>query len=77
MDSQQMIIHRGIKMPKPVLSVEFNIPHDFTGRVVIHIENGLVTGKRRLSDDECICSIDSFIKIARDMELRLKEISND
>lgn len=38
MDSQQMIIHRGMKMPKQVLSVEFNIPPDFTGRVVIHIK---------------------------------------
>ncbi|ELJ4824696.1 hypothetical protein RTS15_003356 [Salmonella enterica] len=77
MDSQQMIIHRGIKMPKPVLSVELNTPPDLTGCVVIHIENGRVTGERRLLDDEHICSMDSFIKIARDMELRLKEISND
>ncbi|EBA8670562.1 hypothetical protein B6171_002554 [Salmonella enterica subsp. enterica serovar Miami] len=74
---QQNIVHRDVSIPLPALNIELFIPPDFTGRVVLYIENGRVTCERRLLDDEHICSLDTFIELARDMELRLKEISND
>lgn len=74
---QQNIVRRDVSIPLPALNIELFISPDFTGRVVLYIENGRVTCERRLLDDEHICSLDTFIEMARDMELRLKEISND
>ncbi|EAW1318435.1 hypothetical protein AHX51_07340 [Salmonella enterica subsp. diarizonae] len=62
---------------RQTLNIELFVPSDFTGRVVLYIENGRVTCERRLLDDEHICSLDTFIELARDMELRIEEISND
>ncbi|MGY6355643.1 hypothetical protein [Citrobacter amalonaticus] len=77
MTSQQTIMH-GIQIPPPpVLNVDLHVLPDFTGRVVLYIENGRVTCDRRLLDDEHICALDTFIEMAREMELRLEEISND
>lgn len=61
----------------PVLNVDLHVLPDFTGRVVLYIEKGRVTCDRRLLDDEHICALDTFIEMAREMELRLEEISND
>lgn len=74
---QQNIVRRDVSIPLPALNIELFISPDFTGRVVLYIENGRVTCERRLLDDEHICSLDTFIEMARDMELRLEEISND
>ncbi len=63
--------------PPPVLNVDLHVLPDFTGRVVLYIEKGRVTCDRRLLDDEHICALDTFIEMAREMELRLEEISND
>lgn len=76
MASQQTIIH-GMQIPHPVLNVDLHVLPDFTGRVVLYIEKGRVTCDRRLLDDEHICALDTFIEMAREMELRLEEISND
>ncbi|EPL3985319.1 hypothetical protein M5Q85_001456 [Citrobacter freundii] len=76
MTSQQTIMH-GVQIPPPVLNVDLHVLPDFTGRVVLYIENGRVTCDRRLLDDEHICALDTFIEMAREMELRLEEISND
>ncbi|EBB1559919.1 hypothetical protein AB2475_14410 [Salmonella enterica] len=73
---QQNIVHRDVSIPLPALNIELFISPDFTGRVVLYIENGRVTGDRRLLEDEHICSMDTFIEMAREMELRLEEISN-
>ncbi|HFW5273470.1 TPA: hypothetical protein ACIBWY_004638 [Salmonella enterica subsp. enterica serovar Bullbay] len=73
---QQNIVHRDMSIPLPALNIELFISPDFTGRVVLYIENGRVTDDRRLLDDELICSMDTFIEMAREMELRLEEISN-
>ncbi|MDU2847572.1 hypothetical protein [Citrobacter sp.] len=75
MASQQTIMH-GVQNPSPVLNVDLHVLPDFTGRVVLHIENGRVICDRRLFDDEHICSLATFIEMAREMELRLEEISN-
>lgn len=76
MFSQQTIM-QGMQIPRPVLNVDLHVLPDFTGRVVLYIENGRVTCDRRLLDDEHICALDTFIEMAREMELRLEEISND
>lgn len=73
---QQNIVHRDVSIPLPALNIELFISPDFTGRVVLYIENGRVTGDRRLLEDEHICSMDTFIEMAHEMELRLEEISN-
>ncbi|HAG5257471.1 TPA: hypothetical protein G8577_003707 [Salmonella enterica] len=74
---QQNTVRRDVLVPLPALNIELFISPDFTGRVVLYIENGRVTCERRLLDDEHICSLDTFIELARDMELRIEEISND
>lgn len=74
MTSQQTIMH-GIQIPIPVLNVDLHVLPDFTGRVVLYIENGRVTCNRRLLDDEHICALDTFIEMAREMELRIEEVT--
>ncbi|EMM0437632.1 hypothetical protein RVY09_001562 [Citrobacter freundii] len=76
MASQQTMLYQGVLIPRPVLNVDLHVPPDFTGRVVLYIESGRVTCDRRLFDDEHICSLDTFIEMAREMDLRLEEISN-
>ncbi|HGH5978352.1 TPA: hypothetical protein ACJI8J_001717 [Kluyvera georgiana] len=70
MISQQNVSQSG----RPVLNVDLHVLPDFTGRVVLYIENGLVKCDRRLFPDEHICSLDTFIEMARDMELRIAEV---
>ncbi|MDU1655953.1 hypothetical protein [Leclercia adecarboxylata] len=72
MISQQNVSQSG----RPVLNVDLHVLPDFTGRVVLYIENGQVKCGRRLFPDEHICSLDTFIEMARDMELRIQETSN-
>ncbi|MGQ9453132.1 hypothetical protein ACP4QI_016855 [Leclercia sp. TB492] len=76
MAGQQMILCRGVQIPSPVLNIDLHVLPDFTGRVVLYIENGQVKCDRRLFPDEHICSLDTFIEMARDMELRIQETSN-
>ncbi|HGF0771436.1 TPA: hypothetical protein ACF7ZB_003801 [Kluyvera georgiana] len=76
MAGQQMMMYRGVEIPRPVLNIDLHVLPGFTGRVVLYIENGKVKADRRLSDDEHICALDTFIEMARDMELRLQEVSS-
>ncbi|CAD5353262.1 hypothetical protein [Citrobacter farmeri] len=55
--------------------MDLHVLPDFTGRVVLYIENGRVTCDRRLLDDEHICALDTFIEMAREMELRIEEVT--
>ncbi|MFO5795474.1 hypothetical protein, partial [Klebsiella pneumoniae] len=57
----------------PVLNVDLHVLPDFTGRVVLHIENGRVICDRQLFDDEHICTLATFIEMARDAGLRIEE----
>ncbi|HFK3038897.1 TPA: hypothetical protein ACGZNK_002565 [Salmonella enterica subsp. enterica serovar Meleagridis] len=75
--TSQQIIMPGMQIHPQVLNVDLHVLPDFTGRVVLYIEKGRVTCDRRLLDDEHICALDTFIEMAREMELRLEEISND
>lgn len=59
---------------RPVLNIDLHVLPDFTGRVVLYIEKGKVKRDRRLSPDEHICALNTFIEMARDMELRIAEV---
>jgi hypothetical protein len=71
MANQQTMLYQGVLIPRPVLNVDLHVLPNFTGRVVLHIENGRVICDRRLSDDEHICSLATFIE----MELRFEEVA--
>ncbi|EEC5247516.1 hypothetical protein WO48_17780 [Salmonella enterica subsp. enterica] len=73
---QQNIVHRDVSIPLPALNIELFISPDFTGRVVLYIENGRVKCDRRPLDDEHICALDTFIEMAREAGIRFEEISN-
>ncbi|EPY4330032.1 hypothetical protein ACXDJA_005902 [Klebsiella variicola] len=73
MNNQQTMLYQGVLIPPPVLNVDLHVLPDFTGRVVVHIENGRVICDRRLFDDEHICSLATFIEMARDAGLRIEE----
>lgn len=76
MNSQQMMTYCGMQIPPPVLNIDLHVLPNFTGRVVLYIENGRVICDRQLLDDEHVCSLDSFIEIAREAGIRFEEISN-
>ncbi|ECS7436810.1 hypothetical protein ACC901_001496 [Salmonella enterica] len=75
MNNQQTMLYQGVLIPRPVLNVDLHVLPDFTGRVVLHIENGRVICDRRLLDDEHICSVQSFIELAREAGLRIEEVA--
>ena len=74
MINNQTMLYQGVQVPVPVLSVDLHVLPDFSGRIVLYIENGQVKCDRRLSPDEHICALDTFIEMARDMELRIAEV---
>ena len=61
---------------RPVLNLDLHVLPDFTGRVVLYIENGDVKCDRRLFPDEHICTLETFIEMAREMELRIQETTH-
>lgn len=75
MTNQQTMLYQGVQIPRPVLNVELYVLPDFTGRIVLYIENGKVKCDRRLLEEEHICALDTFIEMAREMELRIEEVA--
>lgn len=75
MANQQTMPYQGVLIPRPVLNVDLHVLPDFTGRVVVHIENGRVICDRKLFDDEHICSLPTFIEMAREAGLRIQELT--
>ncbi|MDU2939105.1 MAG: hypothetical protein E7B59_08050 [Enterobacteriaceae bacterium] len=75
MTNQQTMLYQGVQIPRPVLNVDLHVLPDFTGRIVLYIENGKVKCDRRLLEEEHICALDTFIEMAREMELRIQEVS--
>ena len=73
MNNQQTMLYQCVLIPRPVLNVDLHVLPDFTGRVVVHIENGRVICDRQLFDDEHICLLATFIEMARDAGLRIEE----
>ncbi|WP_279511380.1 hypothetical protein [Klebsiella pneumoniae] len=73
MNNQQTMLYQGVLIPRPVLNVDLHVLPDFTGLVVLHIENGRVICERQLFDDEHICTLATFIEMARDAGLRIEE----
>lgn len=72
--NHRIIPHNGMSIPLPVLNVDLHVLPDFTGRVVLYIEHGHVKCDRRLTDDEHICALDTFIEMAREAGFPLKDI---
>ncbi|ENU5822648.1 hypothetical protein [Klebsiella pneumoniae] len=68
MNNQQTMLYQGVLIPRPVLNVDLDVLPDFTGRVVVICD-------RQLFDDEHICSLATFIEMAREMELGFEEIA--
>ena len=50
MNNQQTMLYQGVLIPRHVLNVDLHVLPDFTGRVVLHIENGRVICYRQLFD---------------------------
>ncbi|MBW3371630.1 hypothetical protein [Klebsiella pneumoniae] len=73
MNNQQTMLYQCVLIPPPRLNVDLHVLPDFTGRVVVHIEHGRVICDRQLFDDEHICSLATFIEMARDAGLRIEE----
>ncbi|PXJ47778.1 hypothetical protein DMR33_10180 [Klebsiella pneumoniae] len=73
MNNQQTMLYQGVLIPRPVLNGDLHVLPDFTGRVVLHIENGRVICDRQLFDDEHMCTLATFIEMARDAGLRIEE----
>lgn len=46
-------------LPSPEIS------HPYKQRLIIHMENGLVTHQRPVLDNEHVCTIEAFLDIAR------------
>lgn len=65
--------HRGVNIQAPVLNIDLHVLPDFTGRVVIHFENGRAICNRRLLDKEHIASLDGFLELARIAGYSVKE----
>ncbi|KMK23123.1 hypothetical protein ABW11_21190 [Pluralibacter gergoviae] len=76
MINQHKVIHRGVSIPAPILNVPLHVAPEFTGRVVLYIENGRVKCDVRLSDNEHICSLEGFIELARAAGIRLEEVKD-
>lgn len=74
MNNHQTMLYQGVQVPVPVLSVDLHVLPGFSSRIVLYIENGQVKCDRRLSPDEHICALDTFIEMAGDMELRIAEV---
>lgn len=75
MTNQQTTLYQCVQIPRPILNEALHVLPDFTGRVVLYIQNGRMICNRRLLDDEHICSLATFIEMARDMELKIEEVA--
>ncbi|MER3384923.1 hypothetical protein [Pectobacterium aroidearum] len=49
----------------PTITATLQVTPDFTGRVLVYVKNGRATSDRRLSDDELVAGIDTFLALAR------------
>lgn len=49
----------------PVINATLHIAPDFTGRVLVYVENGKATSDRALSESEHIASLNVFLDLAR------------
>lgn len=49
----------------PAINATLHIAPDFTGRVLVYVDNGKATGDRTLSESEHIASLNAFLDLAR------------
>lgn len=48
----------------PVVTAHVRLRPDFTGRVLLHVENGNVLNERCLDADEHVASLPAFLELA-------------
>jgi len=51
--NQKTFVRDGVSIPLPVRTVDLHVSPDFSGRVLVYLQSGLVS-ERRLADDEMI-----------------------
>ncbi|MBP2835693.1 hypothetical protein [Dickeya parazeae] len=49
----------------PTITATLQVTSDFTGRVLVYVENGRASSDRRLFDDEHVACLDAFLELAR------------
>jgi len=49
----------------PAIAASLHICPNFTGRVLLHVENGTVLCERCLSADEHVATLPAFVELAR------------
>ncbi len=49
----------------PAITASLHSRPDFTGRVLLHVENGTVLSERCLSADEHVATLPAFVELAR------------
>ncbi|MGK0740025.1 hypothetical protein ACSFCX_24025 [Yokenella regensburgei] len=60
-----MTTRRGMPIPRPFMNVDLHVLPDFTGRVVVHVEDGRHICDRPLNDGDLIATMDVFLALAR------------
>ncbi|HEM6680855.1 hypothetical protein I5384_03140 [Citrobacter koseri] len=63
--NQQMITHRGVRLPALSHLVPIGVSSDYTGRLVIELRGGEVVRETPLVPQDMICSLAAFIEIAQ------------
>lgn len=49
----------------PTITATLQVTSNFTGRVLVYVKDGVATSNCRLSDDELVAGIDTFLALAR------------
>lgn len=49
----------------PTITTTLNVTPDFTGRVLVYVENGSATSNRRLPEDDFVAGLNTFLDLAR------------
>lgn len=63
----------GVNILLPVLNADLHVAPDFTGRVVVHFDNGRAICHRRLRDSEHVTTLDGFKRTFSAIDLALQK----
>ncbi len=61
----------------PMLNVDLNVPLDFSGRIMLYMENGLVKSEMRLMPDEIIGTPSLFNQLLERAGYRVTSAERD
>ncbi|WP_434153326.1 hypothetical protein [Klebsiella variicola] len=62
----RMIQFRGVFIPAPPPMVQLDCEPNFTGRIVIELEDGEFVKQYPLREEETFCSLEAFIELAQE-----------